>query len=189
MSDSHYDNLNEIQQNLLKGHGEIALKTIKSSLESKSLAKQTKLSYQIFQAKALTQLDDYYHATSVLDEIEDIVFSKGNSFHQLDFVICKIDNLLIFGKTNSGMELNEKAEKILQGIPDKDSDQVIHRKIDLLIRKSKLISNIYGYIEKLYELLDMCLQFCNEIDYRYGKAQTLERLFDYYIEIGQYNDS
>ncbi len=184
MSDSHLDILDEVKQLLFKGEGQTALKKINSLIDSKSLAKLTKLSYQIFQAKALTQLDDYYHATSILDEIEEIVFKTGDDFQKLDFIICKIENLLIFGKTDLGMELNKKAEKILQNIADKETDDVNHRKIDLLILQSKLISNVYGYIEKLFELLDMCLRFSIETNYNVGKAHTLERLFDYYIEIG-----
>jgi len=185
MSDSHFEILNEIKQTLLNGDSQTAINRINSFIDSKSLSKQTKLEYQLLQAKALTHLDNYFHSTSVLDSIEENILQAGNNLQKLDFYICKIENLLISGKTNLGMNLNDEAEKILEQIHDPKSNPIMHRKVDLLILKYRLISNVYGYIDKLQELLELCFQFCLETNYDYGKALILERMFDYYSELGE----
>lgn len=185
MSDSNAEILQEIKQSLISGDSHSALKKITPVLDSKSLTKQTKLSYQILKARALTQSDDYFHATSVLDDIEDGIFKIGTDYQKLDFFVCKIENLHIFGKTDLGMKLINEAENLIEKITKDVTDQLIHKKIDLLILKSHMISNIYGYIDKLHEILELCLQFCNETNYDYGKAKTLERMADSFAEMGE----
>lgn len=185
MSDYTTEILPEIEKCIISGDSCSALKKIISVLDSKSLTKQTKLSYQILKARALTQSDDYFHATSVLDDIEDGIFKIGTDYQKLDFFACKIENLLIFGKTDLGMKLINEAENLIEKITKDVTDQLIHKKIDLLILKSHMISNIYGYIDKLHEILELCLQFCNETNYDYGKAKTLERMADSFAEMGE----
>ncbi|MCE7748977.1 MAG: tetratricopeptide repeat protein, partial [Candidatus Heimdallarchaeota archaeon] len=189
MSDSDSEILLEIKQSIRTGDRSSALKRIESFLESKTLTKQSRLNYQILKAKALTKSDRYFQSMSVLDEIEDSVFKIGTDFQKLDFYLIKIENLYIFGKTNMGMSLVEEAEKLIQNIPKDKTNNLVHRRIDLLILKSCMISNIYGYIDKLHEVLELCLKLCEESDYQYGTAMTLERMSGSFSEMGKRDEA
>ncbi|MHA1200106.1 MAG: tetratricopeptide repeat protein [Candidatus Heimdallarchaeaceae archaeon] len=185
MSDSESEVLLEINQNIRLGDRSSALKRIENFLESKTLSKQSRLNYQILKAKALTKSDKYFQSMNVLDEIEESTSKIGTDLQKLDFYLSKIENLYVFGKTTLGMSLVEEAESLIQKISDDKSHNVTHRRIDLLIIKSCMISNIYGYIDKLHEVLELCLKLCEESDYEYGKALTLERMSGSFSEMGK----
>ncbi|MHA2357554.1 MAG: tetratricopeptide repeat protein [Candidatus Heimdallarchaeaceae archaeon] len=185
MSDFDTDILLDIKQQILSGESHSALEQVNSILKFKTLTKQTTLTYQILRARALTKSDSYFHAMSVLDDIEDSVFRTGTNNQKLDFYLCKIENLHIFGKTNLGMSMVEEAEELIKQMPEDESNYFLHKKIDLLILKSCMISDIHGYTDKLHEVLELCLQLCDESHYDYGKALTLQRMAGSFSEMGK----
>ena len=174
-----------MEQRIRSGDRLSALKEIESILASKTLSKRVQLDFQLLKAKALSKADKYFQSINLLEEIEEFVLKSGSNKQKINFYITKIENLLIFGKTSSGMSLVEKAEELIQSISEEKDDEIIHRRIDLLILKSCMISNIYGYTEKLQEVLDLCLQLCDESEYNYGKAITYEKLSGSFFEMGE----
>ena len=189
MSDFDPETLQDIKQSIISGDSHSALVKIDSILDSKILPKHTRLTYQILKANALIKSDKYFHATSVLDGIEEDVFKIGNDYQKIDFYLCKIENLHIFGKTNLGMKFVNEAEELIQKIPKDEIEYRIHRNIDLQILKSGMISNIHGYTDKLDEVLKLCLQLCHESGYKYGKALTLERMAGSFLEKGKKDEA
>ncbi len=184
MTDSDTELLIELNNSIRNGDRSSALKTINSFLESDTISKKSWLSYQNLKAKALTKSDQYFQSMNILDEIEESVMKSGTEDEKLDFYITKIENLLIFGKTLSGISLVEKAEEIIKNDPKDYSGQFFHKRIDLQVLKSCMISNIYGYTDKLREVLELSLKLCEEADYEYGKALTLERMSGFFSELG-----
>lgn len=184
MTDSDTEVLIELNQSIRNGDRSSALKKINGFLESKTISKKTRLSYQILKAKALTKSDQFFQSMNILDDIEESIMNESSDYERLDFYICKIENLLIFGKTTAGMTLVEKAEDILENTSEDPSNIRTHKKIDLLILKSCMISNIHGYTNKLGDVLELCFQLCEQSKYDYGKALTLERMAGSFSERG-----
>ena len=185
MSDFAQKTPQELELLINSGESNNALEKINTILNSKTLAKNTRLDYLILKVKALTRSDQYFHAMNLLDEIEKDILQLGNDLHQIDFYQHKAENLFIFGKATSAMEVLENAENSIEDLSKNDKASLVHKKIDLLILKSKLISSIHGYTGKLHEVLELCLELCNESDYLFGKAKTYERMAASYIEMGE----
>ena len=185
MSDFVQETQQDLEKLIHSGESDNALEKINSILNSKTLAKEKRMDYLILKVKALTRSDQYFHAMNLLNEIEKDILKLGNDFHQIDFYQYKAENLFVFGKATSAMEILESAENIIEGISKDDSIIVIHKKIDLLVLKSELISHIHGFTEKLHEVLELCLELCNETDYEFGKAKTYERMAKSFKERGE----
>ncbi len=185
MTDSDLEMIQEIKKSIRIGERSSALKRIESFLDSKTISKKMRINYQILNAIALTKSDRYFQSMNVLDDIEESVLKEGNDYQRLDLYLSKIENLFIFGKTNQGLKLVEEAEELIKKIQKDDTNQLTHRRIDLLVLKSCMISNIYGYTNRLHEVLELSLKLCDETDYEYGKALTLERMSGSLSEMGK----
>ncbi|MHA1200108.1 MAG: tetratricopeptide repeat protein, partial [Candidatus Heimdallarchaeaceae archaeon] len=185
MSDFEPETLQNHEQLILKGECQQALVKINAVLDSKVLSKNNKLIYNILKAKCLTKSDKFFQAMSLLDDIKDDVNNIGTELQQLDFILIKIENLIIFGKTDLGMKLIEDAENLIENIPKDETNILIHKKVDLLILKAHIISFVDGFTDKLHKVLELSLQLCKESKYEYGQAKTLERLTRSYREMGK----
>ncbi len=182
MTDFVSETPEQIDQLIRKGHSKILLDKIESVLSSESISREKRLIHQILKCRILTKLNQHIHALNLLDEINNEIFEIGNDVQQLDYYICKAENFEVLSKAKEGLEILEKAEKILQKSKDKDSHILFQKKIDLLIQKLRIITVTKRYFEfcppesfdEIIDSFDECINLSHERNYDYGVAISLE---------------
>ena len=175
------DTPEQIEQLIRKGHSIHLLEKIQSVISSKKTSRETKLVYQLLKCKALT-LINHIEALKLLEEIENEIFETGKDVQQLDYYICKAENLDGLGKAKEGLDLLEEAEKFLQKSTVLDSTILFQRKIDLLILRAKILTYKKRHfefyppksIDEIIDSFDECITLSRERNYDYGIASSLE---------------
>ncbi len=182
MTDFVSETPEQIDQLIRKGHSKILLDKIESVLSSESISREKRLIHQILKCRILTKLNQHIHALNLLDEINNEIFEIGNDVHQLENYICKAENFEVLSKAKEGLEILEKAEKILQKSKDKNSHILFQKKIDLLIQRLRIITITKRYFEfyppesfdEIIDSFDKCINLSHERNYYYGVAISLE---------------
>jgi tetratricopeptide (TPR) repeat protein len=172
----------QIDQLIRKGYSNQLLEKVQSVLSSKEISGETRLDYQLLECRILAKLNHNIDSLRLLEEIDNEIFESGNNVQQLDYYICKAENLEILSKAKEGLDILEEAEQILQKSTIIDSYKMFQRKIDLLIQRARIITISMRYFDyylpenfdQIIDSFDECINLSRERNYDYGVAISLE---------------
>lgn len=172
--------LEAVDQLIIHGEFQEALKAIEKGLKKKDISKENELSFLIHRGYALFFLGKIQESL----QLSEMALKESEIFDNtsliLSALIIQVLNLRFMGRFDEAVELSEKGLEIVSTVTNLPAKEIAKRKAQLLIWKAETIFQL-GDIKKSLELTEEALTLALKSDYKVAISMAYGKIGLYHL--------